>query len=178
MSCSVAVSNSPVFSPSSSLFCTKPSLITSSSETLTLSLSHLKPSNSSTTLSPSPSSPSSPFRLRLPKPPSVIFVSSSVSSSSNATSPNGTVLKRKRPTKLDIPVSSLTFGVPATPSAVARDAVEDQGDGYSVYCKRGRREYMEDRYTAKDNLRGEHKLVFFFSFFTYLFNFFNIFLWI
>lgn len=162
MSCSVALSNSPVFSPSSSLFCTKPSLITSSSETLTLSLSHLKPSNSSTTLSPSPSSPSSPFRLRLSKPPSVVFSSSSVSaSSSNATSPNGAVLKRKRPTKLDIPVSSLTFGVPATPSAVARDAVEDQGDGYSVYCKRGRREHMEDRYTAKDNLRGEHNLAFF-----------------
>lgn len=158
MSCSVAVSNSPVFSPSSSLFCKQSSII-SNSESLTLSLSHLKPNNSSsTTSSPSPSSsPSSPFYLRLPKLPSVF----STSSSSNSTSQNDAVLKRKRPTRLDIPVSSLGFGVPATPSAVARDVVEAEGDGYSVYCKRGRREYMEDRYTAGDNLRGESNLAFF-----------------
>ncbi|KAK7300920.1 hypothetical protein RJT34_11773 [Clitoria ternatea] len=159
MSCSVAVSNSPVFSPSSSLFCTKPSIISSSPESLSLSLSHLKPSNSSTASSSSPtpsscSSPSSPFRLRLPKPPSVFSAPSS-------TSPNATVLKRKRPARLDIPVTSLSFGVPATPSAAARDDVEAEGDGFSVFCKRGRREYMEDRYTAGDNLRGEHKLAFF-----------------
>jgi hypothetical protein len=82
-------------------------------------------------------------------------------------------LKRKRPTRLDIPVcSSLAFGVPATPSAVARDVVEAEGDGYSVYCKRGRREYMEDRFTAGDNLRGEHNLVRKFSTFFFCFNFF------
>ncbi|TKY56493.1 phosphatase 2C 25 [Spatholobus suberectus] len=167
MSCSVAVSNSPVFSPSSSLFCTKPSII-SSPEALSLSLSHLKPSNSSTASSCSSSSssssspsaaasssPSSPFRLRLPKPPTAF------SASSSSTSPNATVLKRKRPARLDIPVSSLAFGVPPTPSAAARDVVEAEGDGFSVYCKRGRREYMEDRYSAGDNLRGEHKLAFF-----------------
>ncbi|RZC26295.1 putative protein phosphatase 2C 25 isoform B [Glycine soja] len=165
MSCSVAVSNSPVFSPSSSLFCSKPSIISSSPESLSLSLSHLKPSNSSTTSScsspsaaaSSSSSPSSPFRLRLPKPPTVFSASSSASS----TSPNGTVLKRKRPARLDIPVSSLTFAVPPTPSAAARDLVEAEEDGFGVYCKRGRREYMEDRYTAGNNLRGEHKLAFF-----------------
>ncbi|KAL5102353.1 hypothetical protein RYX36_006680 [Vicia faba] len=158
MSCSVAVSNSPVFSPSSSLFCKQSSIITNS-ESLTLSLSHLKPNNSSsTTLSPSPSSsPSSPFYLRLPKLPSVF----SSSSSTNSTSQSDAVLKRKRPTRLDIPVSCLGFGAPATPSAVARDVVEAEGDGYSVYCKRGRREYMEDRYTAGDKLRGESNLAFF-----------------
>lgn len=37
--------------------------------------------------------------------------------------------------------------------------VEAEEDGFGVSCKRGRREYMEDRYTAGDNLRGEHKLV-------------------
>ncbi|KAK7321362.1 hypothetical protein VNO77_31934 [Canavalia gladiata] len=161
MSCSVAVSNSPVFSPSSSLFCTKSSIISSSPESLSLSLSHLKPSNSSTASScsspSSSSSPSSPFRLRLSKPPTVF----SLPSSSSSTSPNATVLKRKRPARLDIPVTSLSFGVPPTPSAVARDVVETEGDGFSVYCKRGRREYMEDRYTAGDNLRGEHKMAFF-----------------
>ncbi|ESW14185.1 hypothetical protein PHAVU_008G259800 [Phaseolus vulgaris] len=163
MSCSVAVSNSPVFSPSSSLFCSKPSIISSSPESLSLSLSHLKPSNTNTASScsspsaaPASSSPSSPFRLRLPKPPSVFSASSA-----SSTSPNGTILKRKRPARLDIPVSSLTFGVPPTPSAAARDVVESEEDGFGVYCKRGRREYMEDRYTAGDNLRGQHKLAFF-----------------
>ncbi|CAJ1970653.1 unnamed protein product [Sphenostylis stenocarpa] len=165
MSCSVAVSNSPVFSPSSSLFCSKPSIISSSPESLSLSLSHLKPSNSNTASSCSSScsspsaaasSPSSPFRLRLPKPPSVFSASSA-----SSTSPNGAVLKRKRPARLDIPVSSLTFGVPPTPSAAVRDVVEVEEDGFGVYCKRGRREHMEDRYTAGDNLRGEHKLALF-----------------
>jgi len=161
MSCSVAVSNSPVFSPSSSLFCNK-------SETLTLSLSHLKPSStttstsSSSSSSPSPcSSPSSPFCLRLPKLP-LVFTSNKDSGSQN-----DAVLKRKRPTRLNIPVSEHAFCVPATPSAVARDVVEAEGDGYSVYCKRGRREYMEDRYTAGVNLRGENNLVR--NFFTFLF---------
>ncbi|KAE9615142.1 hypothetical protein Lal_00048172 [Lupinus albus] len=155
MSCSVAVSSSPVFSPSSCLFCTKPSILSSSPDSHTLSLSHLKPSSSGTTSccsspSNSTSSPSSPFRFRLSKPPVI-----------SSTSPNGAVLKRKRPARLDIPVSSLTFGVPPTPSAVARDVVEAEGDGFSVYCKRGRREYMEDRYSAADNLRGESKMAFF-----------------
>jgi len=160
MSCSVAVSNSPVFSPSSSLFCNK-------SETLTLSLSHLKPSSTTTTTSsssssPSPcSSPSSPFCLRLPKLP-LVFTSNKDSGSQN-----DAVLKRKRPTRLNIPVSEHAFCVPATPSAVARDVVEAEGDGYSVYCKRGRREYMEDRYTAGVNLRGENNLVR--NFLTFLF---------
>ncbi|OIW04375.1 hypothetical protein TanjilG_32567 [Lupinus angustifolius] len=151
MSCSVAVSNSPVFS-TSSLFCTKPSIVSSSPDSHTLSLSHLKPSSSSSSSSPSnsTSSPSSPFRFRLSKP----LIASS-------TSPNGPVLKRKRPARLDIPVSSLSVEVPATSSAVASDVVEDEGDGFSVYCKRGRREYMEDRYSAADNLLGESKFAFF-----------------
>ncbi|CAL0315620.1 unnamed protein product [Lupinus luteus] len=151
MSCAVAVSNSPVFSTSSSLFCTKPS-ISSSSDSHTLSLSLLKHSSSSSSPSPSnsTSSPSSPFRFRLSKP----LIASS-------TSPNGPVLKRKRPARLDIPATSLSLEVPATSCAVARDVVEDEGDGFSVYCKRGRREYMEDRYSATHNLLGESKLAFF-----------------
>ncbi|KAE9596051.1 hypothetical protein Lal_00030729 [Lupinus albus] len=157
MSCSVAVSNSPVFSTSSSIFSTKPSIISSSPDSHTLSLSHLKPSYSSSVTTFSSSSPSnstsspfSPLRVRLSKP---IIAS--------PTSSNGPVLKRKRPARLDIPVSSLTLQVPATSSAVARDVVEDEGDGFSVYCKRGRREYMEDRYSAADNILGESKLAFF-----------------
>lgn len=162
MSCSVAVSNSPVFSPSASLFYNKNSILSPSHEAITLTLTHLKPSSSSSSSSlSSPSSPSSPFRLRLPKPPSA-FSSSSVSasgtSSSSSTSPS-TVLKRKRPTRLDIPVAPLSFSVPATPSAAAREVVEEEGDGYSVYCKRGRREAMEDRYSAVLNVEGDSKQV-------------------
>ncbi|XLR69551.1 hypothetical protein S83_020223, partial [Arachis hypogaea] len=79
--------------------------------------------------------------------------------SASATSPNDTVLKRKRPARLDIPVSSLAFGIPPTPSAAApRDVVEEERDAFSIYYKRGRREYMEDRYSGADNLREQQKL--------------------
>lgn len=43
---------------------------------------------------------------------------------------------------------------------MARD-VEAEGLGFSVYCKRGRREYMEDRYSAAVNLQGRPKQAFF-----------------
>lgn len=157
---SVAVSNSPVFSPSSSLFCNMTSIITASPEALTLPLSHLKPSPCSSSSS-APSSPSSPFRLRLPKPPTGLSSSSSsVSVSTSGSSSPNTVLKRKRPARLDIPVSSMCFGAPATPSMAAREVVEEEANGYSVYCKRGRREAMEDRYSALLNLQGDSKQVF------------------
>ncbi|XLR30443.1 probable protein phosphatase 2C 25 [Arachis ipaensis] len=101
-------------------------------------------------------SPSSPLHLRLPKPPIPASLSGVAAVSASATSPNGTVLKRKRPARLDIPVSSLAFGIPPTPSAAApRDVVEEERDAFSVYCKRGRREYMEDRYSTAGNLRGQ-----------------------
>ncbi|KAI4318235.1 hypothetical protein L6164_026024 [Bauhinia variegata] len=161
MSVSVAVSNSPVFSPSSSLFCNKSAMISSSPEALSLSLAHLKPTSSTASAS-SPSSPGSPFRLRFPKPPIGFSNSASASTSvSSSTSPTNTVLKRKRPARLDVPVTSMTFGAPPTPSSVQRDAVEVEGLGFSVYCKRGRREYMEDRYSAAVNLQGEPKQAFF-----------------
>ncbi|MED6169466.1 hypothetical protein PIB30_021598 [Stylosanthes scabra] len=170
MSCSVAVSNSPVFSSPSSLFYSKPSIITSISAAAAAATAS---SCSSPASSPSSPSPSSPLRLRLPKAPTALTNPNSIpaslsgvvavsASAGAATSPNGTVLKRKRPARLDIPVSSLAFGIPPSPSAAApRDVVEEERDAFSVYCKRGRREYMEDRYSAADNLRGEQKLAFF-----------------
>lgn len=82
-------------------------------------------------------SPTRDDGFRTPAPDSVAASSSSE---------NGTVLRRTRPARLDIPVSnSLTFG-------------------FSLYCKRGRREYMEE-----DNLCGEHKLVTKFYFSTFFF---------
>ncbi|XP_048136006.1 probable protein phosphatase 2C 25 isoform X2 [Rhodamnia argentea] len=164
MSCSVAVANSPVFSPSrvisTSLFCNKASILSSSPDSLSLSLTHLKPSPPPSS-SPSSSSPSSPFRLRLQKPPTGLSNSSFSSSTSNPVSISGsgaspTILKRKRPARLDIPVAALSFGVPATP-ATDTLAEEREEYGYSVYCKRGRREAMEDRYSASVAIHGDSK---------------------
>lgn len=77
-------------------------------------------------------------------------------------------MKRKRPTRLDIPIGTAGFVAPissssaaavvATPRKECRE-VEREGDGYSVYCKRGRREAMEDRFSAITNLHGDHKQV-------------------
>lgn len=169
MLCSVVVPNSPVFSPSSSLFCNKASIISPFHEALTLNPSHFKPSDFSSPLCSSPSSPSSPFSLRVSKRSSGLSAPAVVSTSS---SPN-TTLKRKRPMKLNIPVASLSIGDPlVTPSPVMRnDILEVERDGYSVYCKRGRREALEDRYSATLNLQGDSKQVsyifcsFFFEFY-------------
>ncbi|WJZ89100.1 hypothetical protein VitviT2T_008346 [Vitis vinifera] len=158
MACSVAVNNSPVFSPSSSLFC-KTSV--SSPETLTRH-HHVS----------SPSSPSSPFRLRLPKSltglrpckegPASSSSSSAAAAAASASASSPTVLKRKRPARLDIPIASLSFPAPVPVGEGCREAVEDERDGYySVYCKRGRREAMEDRYSAVVDLQGDHKQAFF-----------------
>ncbi|XP_010457883.1 PREDICTED: probable protein phosphatase 2C 2 [Camelina sativa] len=148
MSFAVAVCNSPVFSPSSSLFCNKPP----AHETLTLSLSHLNPPASSPSLSSA--SPTSPFCLRLLKPPAKLgFRSDSVP---------GRVLKRKRPMRLDIPVGSaapISAEASVTTETTREESreVEREGGEYSVFCKRGRREAMEDRFSAITNLRGDPK---------------------
>lgn len=144
MSCSVAVSNSPVFSPSSSLFCNNP-------------LTHLKfPSSPSSTNAVSVSSPgsSSPFRIRLQKPP--------IGESSSGSGSDQTVLKRKRPAKLAIPVVGLNSfsGIAMTPREGVKDEIEEERDGvYSVYCKKGRREAMEDRFSAVVDFNGDSNQV-------------------
>ncbi|CAN8315322.1 unnamed protein product [Cochlearia groenlandica] len=146
MSCSVAICNS-------SLFCNKPSLLSSPSS----------PSSSSSSAGASPS-PKSPFRLRFQKPltgfaPPPICIGSDYI---NGQSPPEGALKRKRPTKLYIPIGTAGLVSPAAEIATAtprdeRREVESEGDGYSVYCKRGRREAMEDRFSAITNLHGDHK---------------------
>ncbi|KAK6927110.1 PPM-type phosphatase-like domain [Dillenia turbinata] len=144
MSCSVAVSNSPVFSPSR--FSCSPSLFCNET----------------------PAAFSSPLRICLQKSPSGLgtctdnssISTSNSTSTSTSSSSSPTLLKRKRPARLDIPVVSAVniFGTPATPCATH---VEVQRDGYSVYCKRGRREAMEDRYSASVDLLGDPKQAFF-----------------
>ena len=77
---------------------------------------------------------------------------------SNSSSP--TLFKRKRPARLDIPISRGGFSGPPTPAVDAIEVMEIDGDGYSVCCKRGRREAMEDRYSAVVDLQGDPKQVF------------------
>ncbi|KAI3526261.1 hypothetical protein L1887_05507 [Cichorium endivia] len=154
--CTVAISNSPVFSPSSrvssSIFCK------SSPDSLTLTHS---PTASS-------SSPKSSFKFRLQKPPpptSGLIRASNDDGPTSCSSTSPTFLKRKRPTRLAIPIAPLSFSADqSTPCAVAEDRwkeVEVEGEGYSVYCKRGKREVMEDRFKAQVELCGENKQAFF-----------------
>ncbi|KAL8529863.1 hypothetical protein ACS0TY_007065 [Phlomoides rotata] len=70
------------------------------------------------------------------------------------------VLKRKRPPRLNIPVFSVEEKETAEGSAVkdvVEVEVEVEGDGYSVCCKRGRRDEMEDRYSAVVGFQGDSK---------------------
>lgn len=97
---------------------------------------------------------SSPRLFRLQKSSGLIKGLSSGGDSS-------AILKRKRPPRLDIPV----FSVEEKEAAVAaEDVVEVEGDGYSVCCKRGRRDEMEDRYSAAVRIQGDPKQVIFCSF--------------
>ncbi|KAK4838751.1 hypothetical protein QYF36_016170 [Acer negundo] len=158
--CSVVVSSSTIFSPSSSLFCNKTSIL-SSPETLTLSLAHAKfPSSSSSSLSSpttaqSSSSPSSllfGFVSRNHPLGSLLLLHCLLritGSGSGSGSPQ-MILKRKIPEKLDILVAAMSFaGVAMTQREIRRDELEEEREGsYSVYCKRGRREAMEDRFST------------------------------
>nr|XP_043611073.1 probable protein phosphatase 2C 25 [Erigeron canadensis] len=140
--CTVAISNSPVFSPSQSIF------HKSSPEPLTLTRS--------------PSSPSSSFKFRLQKPLTPV---SGLIRASNEDGPtcSPTLLKRKRPTRLDIPVGSFCVDR-STPAPAMEDRWKEvvvDGDGYSVYCKRGKRDAMEDRFVANVEINGDNKKGFF-----------------
>lgn len=68
------------------------------------------------------------------------------------------LLKRKRPARLDIPVVAIAERVEAE-VAVAPEVAEAEGDGYSVCCKRGRKDVMEDRFSAVLALQGDQKQV-------------------
>ncbi|KAL3521235.1 hypothetical protein ACH5RR_019384 [Cinchona calisaya] len=119
-----------------------------------------------TTSSSSPSSPSplSPFTFRLQKQPNVC---SSINKNESAvrSASTSTVLKRKRPARIDIPVEPLSFETFCGNKNVGLVAerimneVEAEGEGYAVYCKRGKRHggAMEDRHSAAVGLRGDSK---------------------
>ncbi|XP_024003889.1 probable protein phosphatase 2C 30 [Eutrema salsugineum] len=77
-----------------------------------------------------------------------------------------TVLKRKRPPMLDLtsaPAIASWCNTPVKTPEKSEEVVEAEKDGYySVYCKRGRRGPMEDRYIAAvDTDEGARKKAFF-----------------
>ncbi|KAG6401661.1 hypothetical protein SASPL_138525 [Salvia splendens] len=115
-SCTVALSNSPVFSPSST------------------------------------SSSSSPRLAWFKKPRCRIRGFAGAESSP--------LLKRKRPARLDIPVVAAPEREAVAP-AVPPEVDEVEGDGYSVCCKRGRKDVMEDRFSATLSLQSNQKQAFF-----------------
>ncbi|KAJ4825078.1 hypothetical protein Tsubulata_040465 [Turnera subulata] len=109
----------------------------------------------------SSSSPSLPLP---PTPSSLSFRVNEANSDGGAT-----LLKRKRPGRIDVPVvaGGLGWSGLETPRREEErvEVVEVEGDGYSVYCKRGRRgRVMEDRYSAfldTNNVMTKHKQAFF-----------------
>ncbi|KAL2927362.1 putative protein phosphatase 2C 2 [Bienertia sinuspersici] len=60
------------------------------------------------------------------------------------------LLKRKRPAKISVPtIAKLSENVVINSPKVRVDEIEVEGDGYGVYCKKGKfRAHLEDRYSA------------------------------
>lgn len=114
-------------------------------------------------LSRPPSSSSlhlSPLASRLRRIKTAFCNSDKESPNHGLCSISGSVLKRKRPARIGIPMSSLSFTVESPKVAERMDVVEVEEEDFSVYCKRGRRATMEDRYSAIVDLRAESRQVF------------------
>ncbi|XP_020585837.1 probable protein phosphatase 2C 25 [Phalaenopsis equestris] len=76
-------------------------------------------------------------------------------------SPSVSLLKRKRPARINIPM----IGLEAIEPPLGSDSLREMEEGsalYSVYCKRGRKRVeMEDRYSAAIDLHGDPQMAFF-----------------
>ncbi|KAL0923015.1 hypothetical protein M5K25_007057 [Dendrobium thyrsiflorum] len=178
----LAVVSSPVFSPSRISLKTSPGNIG-----LGLTQQHL--SAALVDGLPSPASSSSPFWrsqrggsslgifkreiYASPSPTTLdsapTYLSRSSAASVSCSSPvaasnlcgSAPLLKRKRPTRLDIPMSELPAFEPPVDSDGRRE-VEAESARYSVYCKRGRKRVeMEDRHSAALDLCGNPQMAFF-----------------
>ncbi|KAK9065944.1 hypothetical protein SSX86_015346 [Deinandra increscens subsp. villosa] len=77
--------------------------------------------------------------------------------------------KLKRPTKLAIPAASFTISDKGVQTRWNNEVVVVEGDGYAVYCKKGKRHLvMEDRFKAHvvdDQFNGQPKQQAFFGVF-------------
>ncbi|TYI86631.1 hypothetical protein E1A91_D04G078400v1 [Gossypium mustelinum] len=156
---SLTVPSSPIFyKPDGSSFPSSPHISGSHSPKSPSSLPLSSPSSppplsSTSVMTPqSPSSSSSlksPWSLCIRKPPQF-------SLGTDAAAPPS-VPKRKKPPKIEIPTPvAVKLGFAAvTPRG--EEEVQVDGEGYSVYCKRGRRGKIEDRYSVSIDLKGDSK---------------------
>lgn len=154
---SIAVVHSPVFSPS-------PVFSKSTASSPIGRSLYASSSLSPSTVTP-PSSTLCPLTLRRPTQTRNIILNGineePVCSTSSPTTTTP-LLKRKRPARINIPIASLSFEPSLqTPRDGDRlDEVEVEGEGYSVYCKRGKRGAMEDRYSAiVDHQQGSKQVI-------------------
>ncbi|KAH1038828.1 hypothetical protein J1N35_040571 [Gossypium stocksii] len=160
---SLTVPSSPIFckpdgssSPSSPHISGSHSPKSPSSLPLSSPSSPLPLSSTSVMTPQSPSSSSSlksPWSVCVRKPPQF-------SLGTDAAAPPS-VPKRKKPPNIEIPTPvAVKMGFAAvTPRG--EEEVQVDGEGYSVYCKRGRRGKMEDRYSVSIDLKGDSKQAFF-----------------
>lgn len=155
---SIAVVQSPVFSRSP-VFCKS-----AASSPISRSL-YASSSLSPSTVTP-PASAFSPLTLRRPVQTHNIILNGiseepvCSTSSATATTP---LLKRKRPARINVPIAPVSFepSLQAPRDGDRLDEVEVEGEGYSVYCKRGKRGAMEDRYSAfVDHQQGSKQAFF------------------
>ncbi|MBA0630429.1 hypothetical protein Godav_002530 [Gossypium davidsonii] len=156
---SLTVPSSPIFyKPDGSSFPSFPHISGSHSPKSPSSLPLSSPSSplplsSTSVMTPqSPSSSSSlksPWSLCIRKPPQF-------SLGTDAAAPPS-VPKRKKPPKIEIPTPvAVKLGFAAvTPRG--EEEVQVDGEGYSVYCKRGRRGKIEDRDSVSIDLKGDSK---------------------
>ncbi|GLJ08234.1 hypothetical protein SUGI_0084590 [Cryptomeria japonica] len=71
-------------------------------------------------------------------------------------------LKRKRPPKLDIPKSPRELNrIDLNDKAAKEESVSFEGDYYGVYCKKGKKEFMEDTHKVTTNINGDDQQAFF-----------------
>ncbi|KAM0068908.1 putative protein-serine/threonine phosphatase [Helianthus debilis subsp. tardiflorus] len=69
--------------------------------------------------------------------------------------------KRKRPARIQIPLVPLSFVDEVVKPDDDVAEMEEEGEEYGVYCKRGKRRFIEDRYFADVDLQGDCKQAFF-----------------
>ncbi|XP_020087478.1 probable protein phosphatase 2C 32 [Ananas comosus] len=159
MSCTVAtIASSPVFSPSR-----MPLSCKGSPETLTLTLAphHIQAPDASPCSSPTA------LRSRFQRGASALRATRAMDFDASPSPPRpscssggGSLLKRKRPARIDIPAAEAFAAAPAGSDGLGE--VEAESARFSVYCKRGKRRLeMEDRHRASLDLRDDPQMAFF-----------------
>ncbi|XP_022995964.1 probable protein phosphatase 2C 25 [Cucurbita maxima] len=116
------------------------------------------PSSSSSSSSSSPRSVSSPRKLHVSASSPSLLPSTPQLPPSVSPLAVDTVLKRKRPARINVPqsIDFIGFGFEQP------EVMEEEEEEYSVYCKRGRRRIaVEDRFSATVGIQGDSRQAFF-----------------